>query len=166
MSVSADALRTHIDYTAWASQKLVATASLLSPEELSRDFQTSERCVLNTLVHVFAADRSWLSRLTEGKPHPGFVSSADYLLAVLQNQWPILHERWKRWALDLTDEKAAAPLDYVDWNGVSHSQPVWQIVLHVVNHGTHHRGQVSGFLRALGHAPPPLDLLFYYWERG
>ena len=41
----------------------------------------------------------------------------------------------------------------------------WQIVTHVVNHGTHHRGQVSGFLRTMGHTPPPLDLSFYYREQ-
>jgi uncharacterized damage-inducible protein DinB len=35
----------------------------------------------------------------------------------------------------------------------------------VVNHGTHHRGQVSGFLRVMGHTPPPLDLVFYYREQ-
>jgi uncharacterized damage-inducible protein DinB len=166
MPVSADALRSHIGYTAWASRRLVDAAAQLSPEELNRDFRTADRSVLETLVHIFAADRSWLSRLTEGKPHPGFVSDADRSLAVLQSEWPALHERWKRWALDITDETAAALFDYVDWNGRSHSQPVWQIVLHVVNHGTHHRGQVSGFLRSLGHAPPPLDLVFYYWERG
>jgi uncharacterized damage-inducible protein DinB len=34
--------------------------------------------------------------------------------------------------------------------------------LHLVNHGTHHRGQISGFLRAMDHTPPPLDLIAYY----
>jgi uncharacterized damage-inducible protein DinB len=42
------------------------------------------------------------------------------------------------------------------------TQPLWEIVLHVVNHGTHHRGQAAGFLRSLGHTPPKLDLIFYY----
>jgi uncharacterized damage-inducible protein DinB len=44
-------------------------------------------------------------------------------------------------------------------------QPPWQIVLHVVNHGTHHRGQVSGFLRAMGQTPPPVDLSMFYRTR-
>jgi len=45
-------------------------------------------------------------------------------------------------------------------------QPLWQLVFHVVNHGTHHRGQTAGFLRALGRIPPALDMTVYYRESG
>ena len=165
MPVSADALRTHLDYTAWASRKLVAAASGLSPEELNHDFQTADRSVLETLVHVFAADRLWLSRLAGG-PHPGFVTDRDRSLAVLQNEWPAVLDGWKRWAAGLTDQDAGHEVVYTDMKGRRWSQPLWQLVLHVVNHGTHHRGQVSGFLRALGHPPPVVDLVYYYRERG
>jgi uncharacterized damage-inducible protein DinB len=48
--------------------------------------------------------------------------------------------------------------------GRSFRQALVVIVLHVVNHGTHHRGQASGFLRAMGHTPPELDLDLYYWK--
>jgi uncharacterized damage-inducible protein DinB len=39
-------------------------------------------------------------------------------------------------------------------------------LLHVVNHGTHHRGQVAGFLRSMGRKPPVLDLIAYYRQTG
>src|SRR5262249_47350111 len=86
MSVSADVLRTHLDYTAWASQLLVDAAAQLSPEELDRDFKTADRNVLNTLVHIYAADRLWLARLSGG-PHPGFITDSDRSLSVLQKDW-------------------------------------------------------------------------------
>jgi uncharacterized damage-inducible protein DinB len=41
-------------------------------------------------------------------------------------------------------------------------EPDWKLVFHVVNHATHHRGQVAGFLRTMGRVPPPLDLIAYY----
>jgi len=53
-------------------------------------------------------------------------------------------------------------IEYKDMKGRPYSQPVWQILLHLVNHGTHHRGQVSGFLRAMDKTPAPLDLIAYY----
>lgn len=151
----------HLDYSAWASQRLLDAAAELTEDELNRDFGTSEHSVLGTLVHVFAADRVWLYRLAGGE-NPGFVSDADRSFAVLENDWPAIHERWRIWAAELTDEAALAPLEYRDMKGNPYCQPVWQLVFHVVNHGTHHRGQVSGFLRAMGKTPPPVDLIHYY----
>lgn len=164
MSVSANTLRMHLAYTAWASRRLVDAVARLSPEDLKRDFQTADHSALGTLVHVFAADRIWLARVT-GAPNQPFISDADYSLAVLQNDWPALLERWQQWAQAVTDESAQASVAYKDTQGNAFSRPLWQLVLHVVNHGTHHRGQVSGFLRAMGQTPPPLDLTAYYREQ-
>ena len=44
-------------------------------------------------------------------------------------------------------------------------QPIWQIVMHVVNHGTLHRGQIVGMLRQLGVKAPATDIVFYYYEQ-
>ena len=161
MLISVEALRSHIAYTDWASRMLVDAAAGLSREELTRDFGTADKSVLGTLVHIFAADRVWLARFKGESPHI-FVTDADYDLAVLQNEWPALLRRWKAWAGELTGETSRADLSYTDLSGNPWRQPLWQLVLHVVNHGTHHRGQVAGFLRAMGHAPPKLDLVNYY----
>jgi len=42
--------------------------------------------------------------------------------------------------------------------------PASQLVLHVVNHATLHRGQVVGMLRQLGVKPPNTDFFFYLRE--
>lgn len=164
MAVSADALRMHLAYTAWASRRLVDVAARLSPDELKRDFQTADHNVLGTLVHVFAADRIWLTRVT-GASSQSFISDADYSLAVLQNDWPALQEKWAQFGRGITDASARTDVAYKDTQGNSFNRPLWQLILHVVNHGSHHRGQVSGFLRAMGQTPPPLDLTAYYREQ-
>ena len=161
LGVTPDALRDHLEYSAWASRHLVNAASALSPADLTRDFQTADHSILGTLAHIYAADRVWLSRLA-GTPFPGFMTDADRTLATLKNDWPILHDRWRQWAAALTEEAARSVLDYKDLKGNAWRQPVWQLILHVVNHATHHRGQVSGFLRAMGQTPPPIDLIAYY----
>jgi len=160
MPVSVDTLRLQLDYSAWASQRLLDAAAKLSAEELNRDFQTADKTVLDTLVHVYAADRIWLARVL-GQQR-SFRDPEDRDLALLQTEWPALHERWKLWLRDFTDGDVTRVIDYQDLKGRAYSQPVWQILLHVVNHGTHHRGQVSGFLRSMGHTPPPLDLIAFY----
>lgn len=161
MPVSVDTLRLQLDYSAWASQRLLDSAAKLSAEELTRDFQTAAKTVLDTLVHVYAADRIWLTRVL-GEPRATFVDPEDRDLTLLQTEWPALHQRWKLWLRDFNDDDVQRAIEYKDLKGRPYSQPAWQILLHLVNHGTHHRGQVSGFLRAMGQTPPPLDLITYY----
>ena len=164
MPTLVDVLRSHLDYTAWASGKLVDAAGTLSPQELVRDFGTADHNVLGTLVHVYAADRLWLNRVEGNPPERFLVPERDMHLAVLKSDWPALHERWKRWGALLTEESIQRDVSYKSIKGDAFVTPTWEIVLHVVNHGTHHRGQVSGFLRAMGHTPPPLDLAAFYRE--
>jgi uncharacterized damage-inducible protein DinB len=163
--VPLEAIRDLIDYTAWASRRLVEAASQLPPAELTRDFGTADKSVLGTLVHAFAADRIWMRRVA-GESPTAFISESDYQLSVLQQDWPALHGKWQKWAASLTDISVAQDIPYSDIRGNPYRQPAWQIAMHVVNHATHHRGQVSGFLRSMGHQPPPLDLTAFYRTRG
>ena len=140
---------------------MLEAASKLTQEELSRDFKTSDKTVASTLAHAFAADRVWLGRI-QGNPPASFIDDKDRRLDVLQKEWPALQQRWNHWAAPLTDQDVLAKISYKDLKGNPYQTPLWQILLHVVNHATHHRGQVSGFLRTMGHTPPPLDLIAFY----
>jgi len=162
MSVSADTLRLHLRYTAWASRRMVEAASQLNEEELTRDFKHADKSVLGTLVHIFAADRVWLGRILGNVPARFIDPEQDMKRSVLENGWPALHERWLEWAAGQTDESVRESFHYKDLRGNAYSSAVWQTILHVVNHGTHHRGQVSAMLRAMGHPPPPVDLVVFY----
>ena len=163
MSVPVETLRDHLQYTAWASARIVDAASRLTPDELTRDFRSADKSVLGTLVHVYGADRVWLARIEGRLPGPLVDVARDMHLRVLQDEWPALMARWQTWAAGLTTGDGVAA--YEDLQGRPHATPHWQIVLHVVNHATHHRGQVAAMLRAMGHTPPPLDLIRYYRER-
>lgn len=162
MFLTVSTLRLHLEYSAWASRKLVEAAAELSSQELTRDFGTADRSVLGTLVHVYAADRIWLGRMESNPPARFLDPETDMHLPVLLKDWPALHARWTTWAAVLSDHSALNKIAYNDLKGNPYQTPIWQIVLHVVNHATHHRGQVSGFLRAMGRKPPTLDLIAYY----
>ena len=158
--MDAKTLKQHLAYSAWASQRLVEAAAKLSEAELTRDFGTADKSVLGTLVHVFAADRVWLARVLGHVPARFIDVERDMKMSVLETDWPAVMAGWQEYldtAADMT-----APITYKDLKGNSYTTQLSQIVLHVVNHGTHHRGQASGFLRSMGHVPPPLDLIFYY----
>jgi uncharacterized damage-inducible protein DinB len=162
MPVSADILRTHIAYSGWATSRLLAALADLSPEELTRDFQTADRSPLGTMVHIYRAELLWHARFLLQPPPE--LPPEGLPLSQLKALIPELQQRMEQWAASLTDESAQQDLAYRDMRGNAWSQPIWQLTLHVVNHATHHRGQVSGFLRSLGRTPPSLDLVAFYWQ--
>jgi uncharacterized damage-inducible protein DinB len=124
MPVSVDTLRLQLDYSAWASQRLMDAAAKLSEEELMRDFKTADKTVLDTLVHVYAADRIWLSRVT-AEPRATFVDPADRDLTLLQTEWPALQQRWNLWLRDFKDDDALRVIFYKDMKGFGRYFYTW-----------------------------------------
>ncbi len=160
---SPEIIQTHLEYHAWATRRLVDAAAQLSAGDLERDFHTSDRSVVGTLTHLYGADRVWLARV-EGDGTVPFPEREN--LTTLRQEWPLLLNRWHALAAEQTQETLEAPISYLDRRGNPYTSPLWQIILQVVNHGSQHRGQVAGFLRAMGHTPPGTDLIFYYREKG
>jgi uncharacterized damage-inducible protein DinB len=155
-------LRNHVDYTRWATTRLLQAADALEDEQRQQDFGTADKSVLGTMLHVFRSERTWLQRLQFGTLKIPWGLPEDW--SGITEQWPALHTEWQEWGQRLTEEDPNRLLNYSDLKGRPWVQPVWQIVLHAVNHSTHHRGQVAGFLRALGKAPPSLDFIAFMRE--
>ncbi len=150
-------LKRHLAYSEWASRRLLQAAGGLTHAELTRDFGFADKGALATLVHIMAADRIWLRRVQGAETVP-WIDDSDFSLDALQTRWPAV---WSGWQMALDRETVpdgGRVVEYKDTRGRAWSNVLSDIVLHVVNHGTHHRGQVAGFIRAMGHTPPATDL--------
>ena len=56
-------LRYQLDFTTWATERMLTAATELTPEELTHDFKTSDKTILGTLAHDYRAERIWLNRM-------------------------------------------------------------------------------------------------------
>src|SRR5271167_4516913 len=101
MPVSADTLRLHLNYAAWASQRLLDAAAALPPDDLTRDFKTADGTIAGTLAHIFGADRLWLDRI-HGVSRSVLIAPEDRDFPTLEKAWPALHQRWSGWAASIT----------------------------------------------------------------
>ncbi len=110
------------------------------------------------LEHIFMAERIWLARI-EGNVEARHLQPPQGIDA-LSAEWADVHRRWNEWAASRTDWPRE--LVYKTMSGVESRSPLWQIALHVANHGSYHRGQVAAMLRAEGFAPPGTDLIMWY----
>jgi uncharacterized damage-inducible protein DinB len=156
-----------LDYHYWARDRMLAAVALLTPEQFTRDMGNSFRSVRDTVAHIYAADWIWCRRWQGDAPAalPGSEGFPD--VDSIRAAWTELEGEVRQLVAGLDDEGAARVTEYRLFNGQPRTSPFWQMLQHVVNHGSYHRGQVTTLLRQLGAAPPKsLDLIAFYRERG
>lgn len=165
MHVSRAAFLDHFEYTRWASLKLIDACGRLTEAELTRDLQVSHRGVLQTMQHIYYADRTWLARL-EGRTLPSFQDpDPGPSLEDLKTVWADVHAALIEFVARAPEELFESELRFQRLDGSAHRMEHWKVLLHIVNHATLHRGQVMAMLRQLGHVPPATDYLYFQLQR-
>ena len=159
--------RTLARYNRWADARLYAAAGSLSEEEYRADRGVFFRSVHGTLNHLLVVDRLWLARIT-GERDPDAPVRLD---AILHEERDALaaarareDERIEAVVDGLDGTRLAAPLRYRTTLGWEHEQPVAEVLAHMFNHQTHHRGQAHAGLAGRGREAPPMDLVLYLRE--
>jgi uncharacterized damage-inducible protein DinB len=163
MKIDREFLGLHLEYTRWASERSIEAARALTEEELQRDLENSYGGVLGTLLHVFQGDRIWLSRLRGAPRFTLGDPEEQWTLDTLSQAWQQVANGYREWLAGVEDLESI--LHYKNLAGQSHALPLWQVILHVVNHATYHRGQVTTMLRQLGYSPIGTDLHVFYLAR-
>lgn len=153
-----DLFRRHLDYNAWANNRLPVASAALAAEQRDHDFGTADKSIAGATLHVFRAERIWLARL---KSQAVIWQQPPDVWTYINVEWPQLQRQWIDFVVGLRSDDLSRDSSYTDLRGNPHQTAVGDVILHLVNHGTHHRGQVSGFLRTLGSVPPPLDLILF-----
>ena len=159
-------LRTLLDYHYWARDRLLQATEQLRPEQFTQDICSSFRSVRDTLVHIYSAEWIWYSRWQGVSPTTMLPPETFPNLATLRKTWSE-HEAKMRAFLDgLGEEGINRLIQFKTTSGEDVASVLWQMLQHVVNHASYHRGQVTTMLRQLGAAPPKSqDLIAFYRER-
>src|SRR5215467_2662023 len=153
------------DYDRWATVRQVDVISNLKEEEYVKDLGSSHGGLRGTLVHIYAAQWIWFRRWKGESPSALVTASAIPTLPALQDRWTVLRREIHEFVVGLTAEKLSESLSYQDTKGNRYSQPLSQLIRHVINHSTYHRGQITTMLRQLGVIPAAsVDLITYYRE--
>ena len=161
-----DEIRELYEYNSWGNRRVLGATAGLSPGQLTRDLRSSFPSVLDTLVHTMGAEWIWLSRWKGTSPTGlpaewGFPTHEE-----LSSRWTSIDQELMDFASALTPEQLAAPVAYRNTGGEPYSAPLWQLMRHLVNHGSYHRGQVVTLLRQLGAEAVATDLVLFHREKG
>ncbi len=152
------------DYSYWANARLLTVVAQLTPEEFTRPVAGSYGSVRNTLVHALSAEWGWLDRC--GGPARGpKLNPDDYPTAAsIVDTWRQVEASVRTFLAGLSEAELAREVEFA-LGGPTHRLKVSELMHHAAIHGVHHRGQAALLLRALGHAPGNVDILFYHAEK-
>ena len=154
--------QTFAAYNRWANQRLYAIVSRVTDHDYRRDLGAFFGSLHGTLNHILVGDRAWLRRLTGEGPAPASLDEILYEdFSALRAAREAEDKRIVGFVDGLDDAALSRIVAYASMSGERHQQPVAQILAHVFNHQTHHRGQTHSLLTQLGHAAPALDLIYY-----
>ena len=151
-------------YNVWASQKMLDVIHTLPEEQQKAELPSSFSSLYKTVLHIWDAESVWWQRVKLYErtvaPSENFSGSMMDLSTGLLAQ----SQQWKDWTDSATDMALEHVFQYYNNKKELFKQPTWQVILHVLNHGTYHRGQLINMLRQLGvDKLPQTD--FVVWTR-
>ena len=152
-----------LDYTVWANHRVMRAAALLPVADFRRDLGSSHGGVRGTLVHTMGAEQIWLERW-KGVAGARLFDEGEFKdVVTLRDRWTVVEEHRAAWFKSLRKDAVTETIRYRNLEGKAFEAPLWQLVQHVVNHSTYHRGQVVTLLRILGSRGVASDMVV--WDR-
>lgn len=155
------AIHSLFNYNYWVNERILETAAGLSPEQLTEPGPVSHGSLRDTLVHALGAEWVWRQRCQGSSPE-SLLSQDDFPdLESLARRWREEEEAMRTFLAGLTDEDLTTTISYTRSGATWYETPLWQILLHVINHGTQSRSEAAVLLTQFDHSPGDLDYMIF-----
>ncbi len=133
----------------------------LSQEQFTQPVNYSIGSVRDQIVHLISVDDIWFSPL-RGLEVPAWLNPADFDdRQVIRAHWDNLEQNMRDYLATLRDDML---VEKPFAEGEDKDLILWQVLLHVVNHGTDHRAQMLRLLHDLGVKTVSQDYIFYVYD--
>lgn len=158
-------LQQYAAYHLWANQQLSIRILELDETLWHKPVSSSFPSLHKTLLHLWSAETIWWKRMQKDLPAKADPSPFETDTQGLVKELLGLNEQWIGWLKDLPETAFEQQFGYVNLKGLAFEQPLYQVIHHLFNHGSYHRGQLVTMLRALEvDNIPQTD--FVHWARG
>jgi uncharacterized damage-inducible protein DinB len=152
-------------YNTWANRKILSALAGVTPEQFTTPIGYSWGSLQAILVHLLTAELVWRTRLQGGEARTAFLDAKDFATpAGLIERWSVEAGLLDEFLNGLPEADLQKPIHYKNSRGQAFEQTCWQILVHVVNHGTQHRSEAAQILTSLDRSPGDLDLIVYLRE--
>jgi len=157
-------LKQYAAYNVWASQRIIDLMLTLSEDKHLQEVPSSFKSLLRTVLHMLDAESIWWQRMKLQErivvPSEGFTGNMQDACSGLLQQ----SKQWEEWVSNASELSVDHVFQYQNAKREFFKMPIYQMLHHVFNHGTYHRGQLINMLRQLGiEKIPQTD--FAFWTR-
>lgn len=152
----------YAQYNCWANKQLTNAVINLTDEQLNRPIPSSFPSIAQTITHMYDVESIWWQRV-KLKEHVEIPShSFNGTILELVKLWENQSCQWKEW-IDISMPAALEhEFSYMNSKKQRYKQPVYEMLMHLFNHQTYHRGQLVTMLRQVGCKKiPPTDLIVF-----
>ena len=143
-------LKTMIAYNYAEHRELWEIIADLDESTFLKDAGYSLGVIQREVVHIIRADRLWLSRAME-QPDRALLSYETVDRGKIRQAWEELEQEVGGFLDSLSEQDLQRVVTYVDRDGKTHQRRVFELLLHICNHGTVHRAEICAMLHMLGH---------------
>jgi uncharacterized damage-inducible protein DinB len=154
-------IRNLYDYNAWANTRILEAAEKLTRDQFLARGGTSFDSVRDTVVHTMHAQWLYLERWHGRSPRAWPETSPYQDLDAIRGRWDTIERETQAFVAGLDDARLASVVAYTNMQGERWAYPLWQQMIHQVNHATQHRSETAALLTQHGHSPGGLDLLYF-----
>jgi uncharacterized damage-inducible protein DinB len=137
-------------YNIWANQKIMDVILALPEEKQMAEVPSSFNSLYKTILHMWDAESAWWQRM---KLHERLIIPSENFNGTMKDVVNGLMQQstqWLDWVSSASDIALDHVFQYQNSKKEQFKQPIYQMVLHIFNHGTYHRGQLINMLRQLG----------------
>jgi len=158
-------MQKQFEYDRWANARMLGVVAGIGQEVFLKDLGSSFGSIRNTVAHILSSEWAWLERWQGRSPQQMLDPLRFPTVEALRSRWAQVEQEQKSFLETLSEERLAADLEYLNLQGESVTLPLWQQMLHRINHSSYHRGQVTTMLRQVGAKPVSTDLIAFYREQ-
>lgn len=163
--MNTEQVRKLFDYSFWAHRRVWECVEPLTESQFTRPSDYSIGSIHDQVVHTMSAEWLWLSRINGVSPESLYLT-ADYpTRAAIRAKWDEIEADWCAYLDTLQDHQLSDVLTYISLKGkATRHSPLWEVLTHLVNHGTDHRAQTLALIHQVGGKTVEQDFIFYAWE--
>lgn len=154
-------IRMMFDYNYWAHRQVWACVMELTETQFRENIAYSHGSVHNQVVHTMSAESVWLERLKGTSPRHLFKPSDYPSRHAIRRKWDEIESDFRAYLQSLTEDQLSQNISYQQTSGEPEIEPLWAMLVHVVNHGTDHRAQTLAVMGTLGGPTVEQDLIIY-----